>query len=316
VTEPTEITQVNEPVIHVGSSGERSESDGPEPVVHVRHARVPASSANLGPGFDSLALALQLYTDISIKPAAQFSITTSGQGSHLFAGPDHFAARIVRTIVGHDRFALHVQSEVPMTRGLGSSAAMAVAAAAVAGHPDPFSYVAGMEGHADNAAAAVLGGLVTGAMVDGHGVAHRLALDPALQFVIVVPDRHLRTAAARKVLPKNVSLADAVFQLGRMGQLIAGMADHRVLASYATDDRLHQRQRATLFPEARPILDAMGAAGALATCWSGAGPTLLAICVERSVKKVVAAAQVSMQSLRVAGSVSQIAPDLNGLVLS
>jgi homoserine kinase len=284
--------------------------------VKVRKARVPASSANLGPGFDSLALALQLYTDISIAPADQFSITTSGQGSHLTAGPDHFAARIVRGIVGHDRFSLHVQSDVPMTRGLGSSAALAVAAAAVAGHPDPFSFVAEMEGHADNAAAAVMGGLVTGAMVDGRGVAHRLPLDAALRFVIVVPDRHLRTAAARKVLPKNVSLADAVFQLGRMGQVIAGMADHRVLAQHATEDRLHQRQRATLFPEARPIMDAMSGAGALATCWSGAGPTLLGICVDKSARKVVAAADATLKALRVPGAVSLIAPDLHGLVVS
>jgi homoserine kinase len=286
-----------------------------ERVVASRHARVPASSANLGPGFDSLAIALQLYSQATIAPAKQFSMTTAGEGSHLFAGPDHFAARIVRHIVGHDRFSLHVQSEVPMTRGLGSSAALAVAAAAVAGHPDPFSYVAELEGHADNAAAAVLGGFVTGAMVDGRGVAHRLPLDPALRFVIVVPDRHLRTAAARKVLPKNVSLGDAVFQLGRMGQLIAGMADHRALTPHATEDRLHQRQRSTLFPEARPIMDAMCSAGALATCWSGAGPTLLGICIDRTERQVLAAADATMKALRVTGSATPIEPDLTGLVL-
>ncbi len=280
-----------------------------------RRARVPASSANLGPGFDCLALALARYTEVVLEPRTSFSIATEGEGSRNDAGPDHFAAKIVRDILGHDRFGLLVRSSVPMTRGLGSSAALAVAAAAVAGHPDPFSYVAALEGHADNAAAAVLGGLVSGAMVDGRGVASRLPLDPAMRFVIVVPDRHLRTAAARKVLPTALPLDDVVFQLGRMGQLIAGLGDHRHLHPFATQDRTHQRQRGALFPEAQSIMDSMIAAGALAACWSGAGPTLLGMCVEATEQAVVTAAQSALQSFRVPGFVEAIAPDLAGLVV-
>jgi homoserine kinase len=278
-------------------------------------ARVPASSANLGPGFDTLALALQLYTEVTVTPADEFSITTKGQGSHLYAGPEHFAARVARAVRGNDRFSMHVSSEVPMTRGLGSSASMAVAAAAAAGHEDPFSFVAAMEGHADNAAAAVFGGLVTGAMVDGVGVARRLPLDANLRFVVVIPDRQLRTAEARSVLPKSVPMDDAVFQLGRMGQLIAGMADHRLLTFTATQDRLHQRQRSALFPEAQPLLDAMVESGALASCWSGAGPTLLAMCIEWTVEDVAATARRVMAELGVTGRAQTIAPDLHGLVL-
>ncbi len=292
-----------------------SSVEGPGQVVVARHARVPASSANLGPGFDTLALALKRYTEVTIRPAERFSITAVGQGSHFAAGPEHFAARIASDILGHSRFAMHVSSEIPMTRGLGSSAAMAVAAAAAAGHPDPFSFTARLEGHADNAAAAVMGGFVTGAIADGEGVARRLPLDPELRFVIVIPERHLRTSAARKVLPATVPLEDAVFQLGRMGMLIAGMADHRLLVPTAAHDRIHQGQRGALFPEASHLLGAMVRAGALASCWSGAGPTLLAICTDRTAGRVLAAATDAMRELGVKGTAEQIEPDLQGLVL-
>lgn len=288
----------------------------PESMVVARHARVPASSANLGPGFDTLALAVKRYTEVTIRPADSFSITAVGQGSHFPAGPDHFAAKIAAGIIGHTRFSIHVSSEIPMTRGLGSSAAMSVAAAAAAGHPDPFSFTARLEGHADNAAAAVMGGFVTGAIVDGEGVGRRLPLDPALRFVIIIPDRHLRTSAARKVLPAKVPLDDAVFQLGRMGMLIAGMADHRLLVPTAAHDRIHQGQRGALFSEASHLLGAMVRAGALASCWSGAGPTLLGICTEHSVLRVLAAATAAMRELGVKGTAEQIESDLQGLVVT
>jgi homoserine kinase len=278
-------------------------------------ARVPASSANLGPGFDTLGLALQRYTEVTVEEAAKFSIVTEGEGSHLPATRDHFAARIVSDVLGHLNVRMHVKSEVPMTRGLGSSASMAVAAAAAAGHADPFGYVAIMEGHADNAAAAVLGGFVTGAIIDGVAVAHRLPLDEELRFVVAIPDRHLRTAEARGVLPKHVPFGDVVFELGRMGQLMAGMADHTRLTPAATGDRLHQDQRGKLFPEARQIMDAMVDAGALASCWSGAGPTLLAMCVEWSAEEVAEQTRRTMAMLKVGGMAQVIAPDLDGLVV-
>ncbi len=125
-------------------------------------ARVPASSANLGPGFDSLGLALCRYTEVTVEPAASLTITAEGAGSHLPCDRTHLAAEIVRDVLGHDDVRIHVSSEVPLARGMGSSAALIAAAAAAAGHPDPFAYTALREGHSDNAAAAVLGGLVTG----------------------------------------------------------------------------------------------------------------------------------------------------------
>jgi homoserine kinase len=285
--------------------------------VVARRAKAPGSSANLGPGFDTLGLALQLYTEVTIRPADEFSLITTGQGSQLPATPDHFAAKIAAGIIGHHRFAMTVSSDIPMTRGLGSSAAMAVAASAAAGHPDPFSFAATLEGHADNAAAAVLGGLVTGAIVEPGAVGRRLPLDPDLRFVIIVPERHLRTSSARKVLPEMVPMTDVVFQLGRMGLLIAGLADHRLLLPTAAHDRIHQGQRgAALFPEASHLLGAMVRAGALASCWSGAGPTLLAVCLERTAERVRNAATDAMRELGVVGTARRIDADLDGLVLT
>lgn len=278
-------------------------------------ARVPASSANLGPGFDTLGLALRRYTEVSIEPARSLRITTEGAGSHLACDHTHLAAEVVRDVLGHDRVQLHVSSEVPLARGMGSSAALIAAVAAAAGHPDPFAYTAVREGHADNAAAAVFGGLVAGALIDGVPVARQLALDEALVFCLVIPDTELSTKAARGALPDSVPRADAVFNVGRIGLLVAGLADHRLLLPEATEDRLHQHYRAPLFPASAPIMAAMRDAGALGACWSGAGPSLIGICTYETVDAVVTAAQATLRSLEVPGTAELIEADLEGLVL-
>jgi homoserine kinase len=278
-------------------------------------ARVPASSANLGPGFDSLGLALCRYTEVSVEPAAALEITAEGAGSHLPCDHTHLAAEIVRDVLGHDDVRIHVSSEVPLARGMGSSAALIAATAAAAGHPDPFAYTALREGHADNAAAAVLGGLVTGAIIDATPVARRLPLDEALVFCLVIPDTELSTKAARQALPDAVPRGDAVFNIGRMGLLIAGLAEHSLLLPEATDDRLHQHYRAPLFPSSGPLMTAMRDAGALGACWSGAGPSLIGICTYETVDAVVGAAQAMLRRLDVPGTAELIEADLEGLVL-
>lgn len=279
-------------------------------------ARVPASSANLGPGFDTLGVALSLYTEVTITSAESLSIEATGEGSTFPPTSNHFAARLARQVLGHDRLRIQIHSEIPVSRGLGSSASLAVAIVAACGHPDPLGFVGLLEGHADNAAACVLGGLVTGAIVDGKVVAHRLPLDPELSFVVVIPDRQLATKEARGALPDVVPMADAAFNLGRMGALIAGMAEHKHLAPSAFEDRLHQSHRTALYPESVPILLALRDAGALGSCWSGAGPTLLGVCHHAAAEDVRCAGETALAASGLTGRCVVLAPDTQGLIVT
>ncbi len=279
-------------------------------------ARVPASSANLGPGYDVLAVALALYCEVTVEPATRLEITAEGEGAGLPRDADHLAAVVVRQVLGHDDVAIHVRSDIPVSRGLGSSAALALATAAAAGARDPLTIAAAVDGHAENAAASLLGGLVVAAVVGGAPLPRRLALDPELRFVVVVPDRELSTKAARAVLPFEVPLVDAVHNLGRMGLLVAGLADRTELVPEAGEDRLHQDARSSLFSEAPEILRRLRAAGAIVATWSGAGPSMLAICdSERAAVGVLRAGDEALAELGLAGRTLGVRPDLDGLVL-
>ncbi|MFP5377371.1 MAG: homoserine kinase [Acidimicrobiia bacterium] len=278
-------------------------------------ARAPASSANLGPGFDTLALALALHVEVEVEEADALTVVAEGEGRELPADASHLAARVATGVAGHDRLRIAVRSSIPVGRGLGSSAALAAAAAAAAGASDPLVVAVASDGHPDNAAAAVLGGLVAAATVDGAPVARRLPLDPGLAFVVLVPERRLPTDEARRALPATVPHGDAAFNLGRLALLIAGLADRRLLVGQAAEDRLHQAQRAPLFPEAPALLDGLVGAGALASCWSGAGPSLLGVCEADSAEEVRAAGERLMAGAAVPGRALLLAPDLDGLVV-
>jgi len=280
-----------------------------------RTARAPASSANLGPGFDSLAVALAMYVEVEVGPADALRVESSGEGAELPADARHLAARVATKVAGHDRLAIRVFSEIPVSRGLGSSAALAVAAAKAAGAADPLRAGAEVDGHPENAAASTLGGLVAAAMVEGRPVSRRLPLDPDLRFVLVIPDGMLETSAARAALPAKVPHADAAFNLSRMGLLLAGLADHRNLNPAATEDRLHQDARGELFPEAADILRVLRDAGALGACWSGAGPSLLGITVDGDAPAVASAGRAALTEYGIHGRVLTLAADLAGVTL-
>ena len=279
-------------------------------------ARAPASSANLGPGFDALALALSLYVEVSVEPAERFEMRTSGCGSELPADANHLAAKVATVIAGHDRLRIGVHSDVPVGRGLGSSAALAVAAAAAAGAKDPFAVGASIDGHPENAAASALGGFVAASTVNGTPVARKLPLDPELRFVVLIPERQLLTSEARAALPEKIPHADAAFNLGRMGLLIAGMADHNALIPEAGDDRLHQEARSALFPEAPAMLAELRDAGALTSCWSGAGPTLLAVCTAADADRLERAATRLLDDMKVTATTRILEADLGGVTVS
>lgn len=289
----------------------------PKPLATVSgvRARAPASSANLGPAFDALALGLALHVEVVVEPAGRLEVTSEGEGAELARDASHLAARVAVEVAGHDRLRVHVRSEVPVGRGLGSSAALAVAAAAAAGAADPLAWGHVVDGHPENAAASVLGGLVAATVGAEGPMAARLPLDPGLAFVVLVPDRELPTKLARRALPAEVPLADAAFNLSRTAMLVAGLADRRLLTAELFDDRLHQAFRsAALYPEAPRLLAGLVAAGALGSCWSGAGPALLAVCDGPDAAALV---QVRGQQLLAAaglpGRSLLLAPDLEGL---
>ncbi len=278
-------------------------------------ARCPASSANLGPGFDTLALALDLHVEVVVEPAAHLMVRGEGEGSELAADSSHLAARVAMEVAGHDRLAISVKSKVPVSRGLGSSAALAVATAAAAGAKDPLAVATSVDGHPENASASTIGGLVSATMIGGAPVAVSMPLDPGLVFVVLVPSRPLPTARSRQVLPSKVPYADAAFNLGRLGLLVAGLADRSLLRREATDDRLHQAARGPLFPEAHQLMSGLIEAGALASCWSGAGPSLLGICDLADGARVRSAGERLMLSAGVRGAALLSRADTEGLLV-
>lgn len=278
-------------------------------------ARAPASSANLGPGFDALALAVALYVEVEVTEAASLRVHLEGEGASLPADETNLAVRVATTVAGHDHLEITVRSEIPLARGLGSSAAVALAAAAAAGAEDPLAVAVMLEGHPENAAASMRGGLVAAAIADGEVLTAPLAVDPKLRCVVVVPDRHLATADARRVLPATLSRTDVIFNLQRMGLLVAGLADLGELGRHAMDDRVHQPYRESLFPESNLLATRLRAAGALGACWSGAGPSILAIVTAPTSAAVAAEGRRALGEAKLAGVVLELGVDHGGLTV-
>ena len=253
--------------------------------------RVPATSANLGPGFDVLGLALGLYNEIGYDEADRVTVAIEGEGAgSLDPGEGNVVARAARMVyeTAGRRFpgaAIRCLNRIPPARGLGSSAAAWVggllAANSMLGLPLDRDAVLALacraEGHPDNVAAALFGGL-TVSCVSGEGVrAVSLPVPVDLLWVVLVPDMESSTREARAILPQTVSRADAVFNLQRMGLFLAAIASGRVDAlGVAMEDRLHEPQRQALFPWMAAVRRAALEAGALGCALSGAGPSLLA----------------------------------------
>jgi homoserine kinase len=278
-------------------------------------ARVPASSANLGPGFDCLAVALSLYLEVTLEVADGFAITSEGCGAGQFDDERNLGARVAADVFGHSNFSMHVKSEIPLTRGLGSSAALAVAAAVAAGASDPLSIGARIDGHAENAAASLLGGLVVAGSDERGAVAARsLQLDSEWRFVAVIPDEELATADARRVLPDRVPLVDAAHNLSALGLLLAGLADHDDFVAGAMNDHLHQPYRMGLLSFAQPLLAVLRDSGASGSCWSGAGSTMLGLATRDRAEGVANAARAFLHDQGVAGVVHVLEADRTGLV--
>ncbi len=287
--------------------------------------RAPASSANLGPGFDSLAIALAVHLTIRVDPA--LPPTRSRSATDLFGGDDlveigiKHAARHLGIPI--EPCALQMDAQIPVARGLGSSAAALVAglqigsmlATGTALATDDLIDLGGsIEGHADNIAAAVLGG-VTAAIATGDGfLAAQIAEELPWQPVLFVPESAAFTHVARGVLPKRVPLSDASANVGRTALLVKAMRDGDAeLVSEAMDDRLHQPYRARLFPHLAPVIDTARRAGAVGGCLSGAGPTVLLLVADERVAGVAESIKATATELDVPGAVLAPALDRAGV---
>lgn len=259
------------------------------------HVRVPATSANLGPGFDALGLALALHNELTLAEADDVRVAVRGAGAgQLPDGGTNLVARAARMAFEEAGrpfrgVAVECVNRIPLSRGLGSSAAALVGgllgANALLGsplsRPALLSLAARAEGHPDNVAAALCGGLTVACEGPGGVIAVPLPLPEDVRWVVLIPELTGATAEARAVLPPTVARADAVFNVQRVALLLASLYAERVdLLNVAMDDRLHQPYRARLFPWMTAVGDAAREAGALGCVLSGAGPSLLAAVAE------------------------------------
>ena len=239
-----------------------------------RLVRVPASSANLGPGFDVLAAALALHVELEVEETGSFAVHTDLQ---IARDRRNLAVRAFETLHPADDFEFTIRSDVPLSGGLGTSAAAYVAGLMAADSlfelDAPLLHNATrLEGHPDNAAAALLGGFV----VCVGAKAARFDIPAGLEAILVVPHKHVRTARARAALPAQVPLAEAVHNVGHASMLVLGLVrGDWDLVSAGLHDRLHQPRRASLYPQSMALVRRAEELGALGATISGAGPSVL-----------------------------------------
>ena len=239
-----------------------------------RLVRVPASSANLGPGFDVLAAALGLHVELEVAETGRFAVHTDLQ---IARDRRNLAVRAFETLHPADDFEFTIRSQVPLSGGLGTSAAAYVAGLMAADSIFELDVAllpaaTRLEGHPDNAAAALLGGFV--ACVGDR--AARFEVPAGLEAILVVPHRSVRTAKARAAMPAQVPLTDAVHNVGHASLLVLGLlqGDWDLVAA-GLHDRLHQPRRASLYPQSMALVRRARDLGALGATISGAGPSVL-----------------------------------------
>ena len=275
--------------------------------------RVPATTANLGPGFDAFGCALNLYTDVTFEETdAGLEITGCDEA---YTGPDNMAytsycavlASLSEEIRG---VKIHIESQIPICRGLGSSAALLVAGAMGANvlrgnklsTQGLLNITNAMEGHPDNLAPAFYGGLTASMVDNGLPVTVNFPLHPDWEFLALIPDFDLPTPLARSVLPKDVTRADAIYNIAHGAMVLKALelGDEKLLRN-AMQDRLHQNYRRSLITDYDQIEALVRTTGA-AFCLSGAGPTLLCVTLdekldEKLAKKLPAVTKANWQML-------------------
>ncbi|MFL5897969.1 MAG: homoserine kinase [Solirubrobacterales bacterium] len=248
-----------------------------------RLVRVPASSANLGPGYDAMAAAMALHLELEVEESDEYSFDAGGLD--VPTGRDNLIARAFESLRPADGIAFRLRSEIPLARGLGSSAAAIVAGLAAADHlyelalskEEMLARAAAIEGHPDNVAAAIYGGFVVcRAGKGGAPTAARFDPPEGLEGIVAIPAEEVSTERAREAIPAELPLADALANVAAAATLVLGLrsADLDLLAQ-GLHDRIHQERRRSLYPRSMEIVDSARELGALGATISGAGPTVL-----------------------------------------
>lgn len=262
-----------------------------------RLVRVPASSANLGPGYDVMAAALDMQLELEVEEAGEFSFEPGPMD--VPTGRDNLVVRAFESLHPADGIAFRLRRGIPLARGLGSSAAAIVAGLYAADHlfelalpPEEIMVrAAELEGHPDNVAAAICGGFVICAR-DAEDVLNAARFDPpdGLEAVAVIPAEQVSTELAREAIPSEIPLADAVANVAAASRLVLGLrgADLDLIAA-GLADRIHQPRRRELYPRSMELVDAASELGALGATISGAGPTVLVWTTWQETGKVVEA---------------------------
>lgn len=294
--------------------------------------KVPASTANLGPGFDTLGMALSLYAWLEMKPAEQ--TTFHLHGDHLTGLPTdksnliYEVAQMVFNEAGVSvpELEISMYSEIPLTRGLGSSASAIVGALAAAnaliGTPlsdaKLLDMATSLEKHPDNVGASLYGGIIAAAW-DGSRVDHiRIEPHQDLQTLVIVPDFELSTSKARNVIPQQFDKSDVIHNISRSSLLVAALATGRLdMIQKAMSDRIHQPYRASLVPGMAEILEHAVSHGALGAALSGAGPTVLTLVDRHDTRKLELERYLidTMSREGIAASALWLDPDLDGVTV-
>jgi homoserine kinase len=261
-----------------------------------RLVRVPASSANLGPGYDTLAAAVALHLELEVEETGEFSFDPGGL--EVSTGRDNLLVRAFESLHSADGIAFRLRSEIPLARGLGSSAAAIVAGLFAADHlfelalsrEEMLVAATELEGHPDNVAAAIYGGFVVCGGDPGSPEAARFDPPDGLEGIVVIPPEEVSTELAREAIPAEIPLADAVANVSAVARLVLGLrsADLDLLAR-GLEDRIHQPRRRELYPRSMELVDGAAQLGALGATISGAGPTVLVWTTWQDAGKVAAA---------------------------
>ncbi len=291
-------------------------------------ARIPASTTNLGPGFDVLGLALQLYSTVTLEPSeTKTEVVVSGVDTDkIQSTPEHIAFQAVELVFkqsGTKRpngFKLYINNGIPATRGLGGSGTAILGGLLTANAlcHTPFSdvellnFATQMEGHPDNVAASLYGGIVVSAQENGEVHTIQMPCPPELSVVLAIPDFPLSTQRARTVLPQYVPFSDAIYNTSRSTLLIASIATKQFeMLRVAMKDKLHQPYRTSLIPGFKEVAEAATDAGALSVALSGAGPTIAAYCLENP-EKIAKEMQRAFKNHQIICNSKILKPDAHG----